>query len=73
MTPPITDFDPLQCLEDLQRGFVALAENQRELNQNQLRLQEAMNLILETQRRLDQRQDLLAQAMGLVIETQKTP
>lgn len=66
-----TDFDPLAALEQLQQGFVALAENQRQLNENQVRLQQAMDLLCESQRRLDTRQDLLAQMQALVIETQK--
>lgn len=73
MTEPITDFDPLRCLEDLQRGFVLLAENQRQLMENHQRLQESINLLCEVSRRLDTRQDILAEACGLVIETQKTP
>ena len=70
---PIRDFDPLACLQDLQTGFLALAENQRLLNENQARLQAALDLLCASQRRLDNRQDLLALHTGLVIDPQKTP
>ena len=48
----ITDFDPLAALKQLQQGFILLSENQRQLNENQQRLQQAMDLLCESQRRL---------------------
>jgi hypothetical protein len=68
---PITDFDPLQCLADLQQGLISLSESQQLLIQNQQKLQQALDLLCESQRRLDQRQDILAQVWGLVISEQK--
>lgn len=68
---PITDFDPLKCLQDLQTGFLALEANQRVLLDNQLKLQQQMSEVIGIQHRLQQRQDVLKDCLDLVIQAQK--
>jgi hypothetical protein len=68
---PITDFDPLKCLEDLQTGFLALEQNQRTLLDNQLKIQEQLKLIIGVQQSLQSRQDVIKQVLDLVIQAQK--
>lgn len=68
---PITDFDPLKCLEDLQQGFLALEQNQRVLLDNQLKLQQQMAELIAIQQRLQHRQDIVKECVDLVIHSQK--
>lgn len=68
---PITDFDPLKMLEDLQLGFLALEQNDTRLLDNQLQLQRQLGEIMEIQRRLQARQDVLKSCLDLVIQAQK--
>jgi len=68
---PITDFDPLRMLEDLQTGFLALEQNQRTLLDNQLKIQEQLKLIIGVQQSLQSRQDVIKQVLDLVIQAQK--
>jgi hypothetical protein len=68
---PITDFDPLRMLEDLQTGFLALEANQRMLLDNQVTLQKQMAEILGIQQRLQHRQDIVKECVDLVIQAQK--
>ena len=68
----ITDFDPLQCLQDLQTGFLALEQNQQILLNNQHQLQAQLTQLLEVQQRLQSLQDCLYQLLSLTVEAQKT-
>jgi hypothetical protein len=68
---PISDFDPLRMLEDLQTGFLALEANQRMLLDNQVTLQKQMAEILGIQQRLQHRQDIVKECVDLVIQAQK--
>lgn len=68
---PLTDFDPLKCLEDLQTGFLALEQNQRLLLDNQLKLQQQMAELISVQQRLQHRQDIVKECLDLVIQAQK--
>ena len=68
---PISDFDPLRMLEDLQTGFLALEENQRILLDNQVKLQQQMAELISIQQRLQHRQDIVKECVDLVIQAQK--
>jgi hypothetical protein len=68
---PISDFDPLKMLEDLQTGFLALEQNQHTLLDNQLKIQEQLKLIIGVQQSLQSRQDVIKQVLDLVIQAQK--
>ena len=68
---PITDFDPLKCLEDLQTGFLALEANQRMLLDNQLKLQQQMAELIGIQQRLQHRQDIIKEVVDLSLQAQK--
>jgi hypothetical protein len=68
----ITDFDPLQMLQELQQGFQLLAENQRILNDNQTRLTAANDALVEAMQNLQTRQDIIKASLDLVILAQKT-
>jgi hypothetical protein len=69
---PITDFDPLKLLEELQAGFLVLAENQRILNDNQTRLTQANDALVQAMQNLQRRQDIIKEVLDLVILAQKT-
>jgi hypothetical protein len=68
---PISDFDPLRMLEDLQTGFLALEANQRMLLDNQMTLQKQMAEILGIQQRLQHRQDIIKEVMDMTLQVQK--
>jgi hypothetical protein len=68
---PITDFDPLRMLEDLQTGFLALEENQRMLLDNQVRLQQQVQELIGIQQRLQHRQDIIKEVMDMTLQVQK--
>ena len=68
---PITDFDPLKMLQDLQQGFQLLADNQRILNENQQRLTQANDALVTAMQNLQTRQDILKECLDLVIQAQK--
>ena len=68
---PISDFDPLRMLEDLQTGFLALEANQRILLDNQVKLQQQMAELISIQQRLQHRQDIVKECVDLVIQAQK--
>lgn len=68
---PITDFDPLKMLQDLQQGFQLLADNQRILNDNQQRLTLANDALVEAMQNLQRRQDIIKECLDLVIQAQK--
>jgi hypothetical protein len=68
---PISDFDPLRMLEDLQTGFLALEANQRMLLDNQVKLQQQMAELISIQQRLQHRQDIVKECVDLVIQAQK--
>lgn len=68
---PVSDFDPLKMLEDLQRGFLALEANDTRLLDNQINLQRQLGEIMEIQRRLQARQDVIKDCLDLVIQAQK--
>jgi hypothetical protein len=72
MIQPITDFDPLQMLQELQQGFQLLADNQRMLNDNQTRLTRANEALVVAMQNLQSRQDIIKQCLDLVILAQKT-
>ena len=57
-------FDPDQGLQELQQAFLLLSENQRLLNENQQRLQQATDLLCAACERLNTRQDILAIQLG---------
>ena len=69
---PITDFDPLKMLQDLQQGFQLLADNQRILNDNQQRLTQANDALVQAMQNLQRRQDIIKECLDLVIQVQKT-
>ena len=69
---PLTDFDPLQMLQELQQGFQLLAENQRILNDNQTRLTQANDALVQAMQNLQTRQDIIKASVDLVILAQKT-
>jgi hypothetical protein len=69
---PITDFDPLRMLEELQTGFQLLADNQRILNDNQQRLTQANEALVVAMQNLQTRQDIIKEVLDLVILAQKT-
>jgi hypothetical protein len=69
---PITDFDPLKMLQDLQQGFQLLADNQRILNDNQTQLTQANDALVQAMQNLQRRQDILKEVLDLVILAQKT-
>jgi len=68
----ITDFDPLQMLQELQQGFQLLADNQRILNDNQTRLTAANEALVAAMQNLQTRQDIIKECLDLVILAQKT-
>ena len=68
---PITDFDPLKMLQDLQQGFQLLADNQCILNDNQQRLTLANDALVEAMQNLQRRQDIIKECLDLVIQAQK--
>jgi hypothetical protein len=68
---PITDFDPLRMLEDLQTGFLALEANQRMLLDNQMTLQKQMAELISIQQRLQHRQDIIKEVMDMTLQVQK--
>ena len=68
---PITDFDPLRMLEELQVGFQLLADNQRILNDNQQRLTQANDALVQAMQNLQRRQDIIKEVLDLVIQAQK--
>lgn len=72
MINPITDFDPLKMLQELQTGFQLLADNQRILNDNQQRLTLANEALVTAMQNLQARQDIIKHSLDLVILAQKT-
>jgi hypothetical protein len=72
MIQPITDFDPLRMLQELQTGFQLLADNQRILNDNQTRLTAANEALVIAMQNLQARQDIIKECLDLVILAQKT-
>jgi hypothetical protein len=68
---PITDFDPLRMLEELQQGFLALEANQRMLLENQQGLQQQMAELAKIQRRLQARQDIIKECVDMTLQVQK--
>jgi hypothetical protein len=69
---PITDFDPLKMLQELQVGFQLLADNQRILNDNQTNLTQANDALVTAMQNLQTRQDIIKASLDLVILAQKT-
>lgn len=62
---PITDFDPLKMLEDLQAGFVTMAEAHHALTRSQSQLIEQIHSLWAVIQRQQAQIDLLAQHTGL--------
>lgn len=62
---PITDFDPLKLLEDLQTGFLTLAGAQRILNENQEIVVAQIRTLWTVIERQQAQIDLLAHHIGL--------
>lgn len=67
----LTEFDPLKMLEELQQGFITLAQNQQILMENQTKITQANDALVEAMQNLQIRQDVIKQALDLVIQAQK--
>lgn len=61
-------FDPYQLLHELQQAYLLLSENQRLLNENQVKLQQATDLLCAACERLNTRQDIMAAQLGFPVQ-----